>query len=414
MVVRSTIGAVVFRMPYSDKLPAIVKTALGDGVKPVANDVPDPIEPTLTPKEKIHNRLIDRRLESPSTLYSGVGSSGSAMGPIFEEDETVRESDSETSKPTVMQKYLEEQNAKFDDLINKNLGEVLKQQNQFQDEAGWRELVFSLAMARNSSDVSSNLGLLVLRVTRSAYQWIPFVESATVSPEGEVGGESIVHDLNNNLIRTEPSTFESMAIESMDYQGKVRLLRQLQRDLGMESEADITNFMQRVSLESDPPLVDKIQMLMILLIRMAFMGIKLFIPICTAIYTKFQNDDLMVFNNRNFNRLLNSVIHTMASMEDWFDYESHRNSDIGVPTIEILDDVDLPMTGGDSWAAAVARYTMSAWTSNDIDNTDFANDPRYAQYFTDRRKAFEEEESYLRGDHPTVFQVAQQFAHEMG
>lgn len=414
MVVRSTIGAVVFRMPYSDRLPAIVKTALGDEVKPVENDIPDPIEPPLTPKEKIHNRLIDRRLESPSTLHSGVGSSGSAMGPIFEEDETVRESDSETSKSTVMQKYLEEQNAKFDDLINKNLGEVLKQQNQFQDDAGWRELVFSLAMARNSSDVSSNLGLLVLRATRSAYQWIPFVESATVSPEGEVGGESIIHDLNNNLIRTEPSTFESIAIESMDYQDKVRLLRQLQRDLGMESETDITNFMQRVSLESDPPLVDKIQMLMILLVRLAFMGIKLFIPICTAIYTKFQNDDLMVFNNRNFNRLLNTVIHMMASMEDWFDHESHRKSDIGVQTIEILDDVDVPMTGGDSWAAAVARYTMSTWTSHDIDNTDFTNDPRYAQYFTDRRKTFEEEESYLRGDHPTVFQVAQQFAHEMG
>lgn len=411
MVVRSTIGAVVFRMPFSDRLPTIVKTVLDSGTKPPLSD---PVECPLSPKEKIHNRLIDKRLaESPPAMHSGPGPSGNPIYPIFEEDETIRDTESVTSKKTVMQTYLDEQNAKFDDLINKNLGEVLKQQSQFQEDAGWRQLVFNLAMARNSTDVSSNLGLLMLRATRSAYQWIPFVESPTVSPEEENYRDSSLLD-RNDVIRTGSASLEPILLESMDYDDKVRLLRQLQRDLGMEGESDMTDFMQKLSLDKDTPLVDKIQILMILLIRLAFTGLKLFIPLCTAVYTKFKNNDLMVLNNRNFNRLLNTIIQMMVTMEERFDHEATKTDDMGVQTIEFFDNGG-PMPGGDSWAASVARYTMSRWTADSIDNTDFTNDPRYAQYFTEKRKmTIEDEDNFLRGEHPSVFQVAQQFAHEMG
>lgn len=415
MAVRSTIGAVVFRMPFSDRLPTIVKTVLDSGTKPLPSDISGPVDRPLSPKEKIHNRLIDKRLaESPLAMHSGPGPSGSPINPIFEEDKTIRDTESVTSKKTVMQKYLDEQNAKFDDLINKNLSEVLKQQSQFQEDAGWRELVFNLALARNSAEVSSNLGLLVLRATRSAYQWIPFVESPTVSPEDGVYRESSLRDPSNDVIRTGPLSLEPISLESMDYDDKVRLLRQLQRDLGMENESDMTDFMQKLSLDKDTPLVDKIQILIILLIRLAFTGLKLFIPLCTVLYTKFKNNELMVLNNRNFNRVLNTIIQMMVTMGERFDHENNNTNEVGIQTIDFFDNGG-PTPGGDSWAATVARYTMSRWTADSLDNTDFTNDPRYTQYFTEKRKmTIEDEDTFLRGEHPSVFQVAQQFAHEMG
>lgn len=414
MVIRSTISAVVFRMPYSDRLPPIVKTVLDDGRVKLdegrfrqLEHTPDTVARPLSPKEKIHNRLMDKRLaESPVAMNRRTDLTASSLNPIFDEEDTLRETESVTSKRTVMQNYLDEQNAKFDDLINKNLGEVLKQQSQFEDDASWREIMFKLAMARNPTEVSSSLGLLVLRATKSVCLWMPFVESPTVSPDEESYGEAVLRS-NNDLIQT-----NAISLDTMDYNEKVKLLRQLQRDLGLNNESDMTNFTQELS-QKDRPLVDKIQMLMILLIRLAFMGFKLFVPISTAIYTKFKNNELMVLNNRNFNKLLNTVIHVMETMEERLDNETNNTRVPGIQTIEIFEEGGL--AGGDSWASAVARYSMSRWAEDAIDNTDFTNDPRYAQYFAERRKmTIEEEETYLRGEHPSVFQVAQQFARDMG
>lgn len=414
MVVRSTVSAVVSRMPYSDRLPEVVKMVLDDGKGTLRQGIlAKKTEVSLSPKEKVHNRMMDKRIAaSPVSKHSELAVlavPATHVSQIIEEDETVRETGSVTMKKTVMQQYLDEQNAKFDDLINKNLGEVLKQQNKYEEEIGWRALVFDLAMARNASDVSSGVSLLIQRATKTLYSYVTFSEMKPTTALEQV------------IVCSDPASFDAL-MDSMDYNEKVMLFRRLHQDLSIDCDTDMARF-PSFSIGTDTPLVDKIQMMVILLIRLAFIGFKLFIPITTAVYTKFKNNELLFVNSRNFDRLLNTVIHMMENMEERLDYETVRTKD-GKGTLSNDEAIKylgnfkgIGFPGSDSWAASIARYTISKYTRDGTANQDFAADPRFAQYFTDGRRPQNDsdEDNYVDAveGHPSVFQVALQFASEM-
>lgn len=410
MAVRSTISAVVFKLPFSDRLPGVVKNVLDDK-KASKSSAPaaSTLAPPLSPKQKIHNRMMDRRSETGSLTQLGTSlvTQGSPISTILEEDETVRETESVSSKKTVMQQYLDEQNAKFDDLINKNLGEVLQQQ-KYQEEAGWRALVLNVAMARTATEVSTGVGQLVLRASKSVYSYYPFGEKqAVLEPPQEV-------------VRNDQASFNAL-MESLDYNEKVVLMRRLHEELHIPYENDVSRLQAESfqSLREDAPLIDKVQMLMLLLIRLTFIGIKLFIPITTAIYTKFKNNDLLFVNSRNFDRFLLSMINMMGNMEERLDYDNahpRENNDqaTGEAAIEYLGGIQLP--GNDSWAASIARYTISRYTTREGVVEDYTADPKYAQYFTRKRDHNDsDEENYMDAmeEYPSVYQVARQFTNEM-
>lgn len=411
MPLRSTLGAVVLRVPYSDRLPQVVKTVFLEKIE----QNPPETGQDIAPIDKIHSRLMDSRLQDAE------------KPEVVDEDDTVRDTESVSLRKSVMQQYLDEQNAKFDTLINRNLGEVLQQQNRYEDEAGWRSLVLDLATARNTLDVTKSVSLLLLRALKSVYSYVPFTDrtqplSPARSPRAantELAFRETVHEHVSTQYLPGLVSFGTL-MENMDYNEKVLLLRRLHQELGISYDLDLARYPHGRPVLSDTPLAEKIETMMILLIRLAFIGFRLFVPVTTALYHKFINNQLMVFNNRNFNRFLNKVIHTMESVEELLDFETGRKKDGTAFTsddaMEYLGEFKHQIPGSDSWAATIARHTFSRYTKEYAGPPDYATDPRYAQYFTERRRRQDDSDDdiFLEAvEHPSVFQVAREFADQM-
>lgn len=377
---------------------------------------PGRIDPPFSPKEKIHNRIMDkRRAELPKPL-------------VADEDDTVRETESVASRMSVMQQYLDEQNAKFDTLINRNLGEVLQQQNKYEDDPGWRALVLDLATARNTHDVTHSVSQLLHRASRSVYSYVPFGDKTAPSspqtdPLAATTNEMVYHEYRQEHTavggagRSDQVPLGAV-LDRLDYNEKVMLLRRLHQDLGITYDSGASKYSYGRPVLKDTPLAEKIQMMMILLIRLAFIGMRLFVPVTTALYHKFVNNQLLVVNSRNFNRFLNSVIHTMESVEELLDFKTAKKDGAAISSddaMEYLGEFRYQLPGTDSWAATIARHTISRYTRGEGPQ-DYAADPKYAHYFAERRRQRDDSDDdiFLEAvEHPSVFQVAREFADQM-
>lgn len=378
MVVTYLVGMLVSHIPYGDKvapgLAANTKNGVVERETADTNTLPA-LRTTLmltllpSPRQRIHNRIMDRRLATPPTSV--------------DEEETVRDTDSVAAKHVMMQQYLDEQNAKFDHLINRNLGEVLQQQHTFQEDRGWRDAVFAFVALRLHGGVVASMTSMVQHASKAVSHYARGRRDSTTLP-------TAVEASTERDIVVLPAAVVA-AVELLEYRDKVAVLRRLHEDLGVE---DV-----RIAPEH-ALLMDKVQTMTLLLVRLAFIALRLVVPVTTALYTRFKNDDIVLVNRRNLDRLLGSVIHVMESME-----ETLRTR----PDADILDHVAFdPPIGGDSWAATVARHALLRGTK-----ADFARDPRYAHYFTRHLSDSDDEMFADAEDGPSVLQVAQQFANEM-
>lgn len=433
MVVRAVIGVVVNRLPYSDHLPNLVKRMLDDTPQKL-----DPVTPTnepvevLSPRQKIHNRMLDRR--NPS-VYSDSGISTPTSGtttllPGF--DSISEECDTEDS---VVQKYLDEQNAKFDSLINQNMSIVLLQQNKFEDDAPWQQLVFDLMTSKDNEDVAPKLNVLVGKASSYLYSYVPFHKEPKITEVTQAA-------------RTIPDEFPvDNFLDSLDYNTKVRLMKQLRVDLGLTENDDLSKLSIELErhLKSAPSLmIDKLELLMVVSVRLAFLGMKFLIPISTLLYLKFKNNEVLLFNSKNFNRLLSFVIGFMERLEESLHSDKLQTFQYGK-----LQEKELPgeysedreTSKGEALNDELRRYIdewgednntekqTSSWTRSltrmaigkffgSYEVQDYTADPRYSHYFSGKSQLpleYNEDSSDSSDSREqlSVFRIAQQFADEM-
>lgn len=411
MAVRSTLGAVVFRLPYSDKLPKGVKSMLGDKNSPPKTPPPELAERSAG--QKIHSRILEKRLVESPNLPEGT--IPTHLGTPFitqpEEEETLRETDLVASKDRVVQQYLNEQNAKFNKLINRNLQEVLEQQSKFEEEVGWRRLVFELALSRNTEEVTLRVNLLMSKASRTAYSYVPFSKKKKTQPEV-------------NIAEAEARAQSLELLDQLDYDEKVLLLQQLLVDLGVKGDEELAKLSSELGYKSNDSMIDKIELIILLSVRLGFIGLKFFIPITQLIYTKFKNNEMVVFNNNNLSRLLGVAIHMMESLEEKLQVleppQEVKREEAPPMTkeelLKVLDQRQQQEQESKNWLASISRISTGFSPSR---ATDYANDPRYSHYFSDRNlsppsgRLSRSLESSDKRDPPTVLEVAQRFASQM-
>lgn len=463
MVVRAVIGTLVNCIPYSDHLPQFVQHAIYEDTSsyesaklesPLASssDVGTP----MSPQQKIHNRILQNRGSvSTPAMPNDDFSLNDPVDPVdpvlpsqdrsdaLTETETVQDPDS--TRHSMVQKYLDEQNAKFDTLINKNLNVVLQQQNMYEDEASWQQLMVEMAMSRDKEEISLKMTSLMGRASTWIQSHIP--RSISSKPPSRANSRPVsraaVTEADSNeptdaVVRADDATIENF-LDSLDYQTKVNLLRQLRIDLGLSDQDDLLKFSQELS-KSHPGapslLIDKFETLMIISVRLSFICLKFMIPMATLMYLKFRNNDVLFFNNKNFNRLLTLTIRFMESLEKRLKTETlnayqygQQAQDPQASTQTIEQDtavaqlespfnespIDTPKA---TWTDTFTRMAVNYWLKSRSAQADYAKDPRYAQYFSGKKDGqgdWDDRDELNPGEQgqPSFIDIAQQFADQL-
>lgn len=221
------------------------------------------------------------------------------------------EDDESTWKPSIREgpnpmteKYLSEQNEEFNSLINRNLKEVIQQQDSFTEEIGWQRLLIELAMARNSDDLTLKINLLMNKLSDTAYSYIPFIQG---EPSRQIP----------TLIGVPGGRIEALdVLDEMDYDTKVLFLKLLVVDLGLSQNThDLAEYARNLSLTNEATMIDKFELLCLLSIRLSFICLKSVYPICKLLYEKFKEDEILLVNSKNFSKVLSLLIRIMEGFE---------------------------------------------------------------------------------------------------
>ncbi|OBA18027.1 hypothetical protein METBIDRAFT_13935 [Metschnikowia bicuspidata var. bicuspidata NRRL YB-4993] len=307
MVVRAAISTAVNLVPFSDRLPQRVHNLMGSGASRLADLElsPDEVRPLATPSQKIRKKMREKR---PATERSSLAlGRNSSLDAEDDGNDTARDTDTQSLRTERVELYLCEQHDEFTSLINRNLKEVVRQQQQRQaEEAGWRRLVLEIMMARAGDDATQKLVLLVARAQDSIYASVPFIHSERrlQTSAGEYGSSALKVD-------------SAELLDQLDYAQKVALLRHLMVDLGMRADADdIAEFTRGSLLDDDTSIADKLELLVLLLVRLWFIGLRCLVPVLQHIYTRFKENDMLLVNNRNFSRLLTVLARAMVTVEE--------------------------------------------------------------------------------------------------
>lgn len=428
MVVRSTISSVVSRLPYSDKIPQAVRSVLEENnhaitkkedqlvVKgsdePIDLDAPAAGDKTESPGQH-NNKDIYKDPRIKLLKDNGLC--------VTESTTLASECGPDSGNSVLMQQYLSEQNAKFDTLINKNLGAVLRQQNQYEEDAGWRTLIVELAMARTGEEATTNLNSMMGKATRAFKSYIPFKRNDEICQmTEEQAADSFAAEVFEHVI------------EPMDKETKLQILARLKLEVGERTSKSFDH----LDLPPDAPLVDQLEVLAILWVRLAFIGLRYFIPITQMLFQKFKNNEVLLINNKNFSRFLTALAKTMEAAEERLNNHSHsghENSDLpqvvstqterveGYSVSKLAPLVDpKPAPPPNTWREAATRYAVKKLFGSGPQKANYVADPRYFHYFTLRRKVQEtpeetdsdsDESNKLKSG--SVFQIAEAFVKEL-
>lgn len=315
MIGGSTINAVISRLPYSDSIPERIRSLINNEEPAMIQVEPITKAPTIqpSPSEKIRIRMLDRRrADRPN---SGGSTSNAGSEPYDEDDHTRVASEPDVYSNPMVELYLNEQNQEFNMLINRNLKDVMLQQEKFSDEVSWRRLVLELALSRSSDEATLRVNALVNKASDTVYSYIPLMGESRHTRQ-------VLDDYENSRQQAETLAM----LDPLDYDHKVVLLKQLMVDLGMKSNAEeVINYSRGVTLLDDATMVDKIELLTLLLVRLWFIGLRYFMPISKLLYHKFKENEIALVNNRNFSRFLTVLVRSMESLEEKLSSGSAQN-----------------------------------------------------------------------------------------
>lgn len=464
MVVRAVIGLVMNRVPFSDHLPQFVQSVIYEDTSSYESAKLDsPLttssdsDAPMSPQQKIHSRILQKRgspVSVPGVPNDGFLLDNSGSVPVADHSDALTEAetvhDADTTRQSMVQKYLDEQNAKFDSLINKNLNVVLQQQSMYEDESSWQQLMVEMAMSRDKDEISLKMTSLMGRASNWIQSHIPRSISSRSSSRGNSRAvsraavtEADTNEQTDAVVRADDATIENF-LDSLDYQTKVNLLKQLRVDLCISDHDDLSKFSKELS-KTHPGaptlLIDKFETLMIISVRLSFICLKFMIPMATLMYLKFKNNDVLFFNNKNFNRLLSFTIKFMESLEKRLKTETLNAYQYGqesqkaetatqtiegqlerpldtiettAPVSELPQPVETPRT---TWTDTFTRMAVNYWIKSRNSKADYAKDPRYAQYFSAKKEALGGEwdgDEFNPADQELSFiDIAQQFADQL-
>lgn len=303
MVISSAIYSLVTRMPYSDRIPdsvwGVLQTPSLKEQEAEENRLAEPVDPPPTPRQILHARLLDRRVQTQNASESGSAT-------LAETESERAESMSDYNTNTVMQKYLEDQNCKFIELIDKNLDAVLQQQTQFEEDAFWKGFVFDLTRYAAKDKLVFKSKSLVGRAMNFGMSFV-LSSGEAKKPSAEA------------LQAEERQAHWQEMLDPLDHRSKVELLRQLYVDLGFPDQKNKLKLHDLAHPDVRPDsLLSQIELLAVLWIRLCFAGVRTFTPKAKSLYTKFKADELFLFNSKNFERALMAMIKAMELADEKF------------------------------------------------------------------------------------------------
>lgn len=488
MVVREVLGKVVRKMPYSGYLPtSLIGHENDERIDKPLSALGISTAAELSPRDTIHNRIISNRSEQMSKENSvdptlelsclnycdtfddfSIETSPINRLKNKETSDKIRSDDSETSDTLIqsllnlgklysaenkygqskmlstveeknedcdmktirIERYLNEQNKKFDELVGNNLDIVLQDTSSDlkRNVIGLLD-VYDYKLLDKLMDISNIIGI----TCNNVLHFTPFKkEGSEVSDKGldleSVSKES--YDAANNeldqIVRTidNKSSVDSLLV-SLDYDTKVKLFTQLREELCYDEEGicaagrnrfmsvdeDMCNDTTNDKTENDL-LVDKLQLCIIISIKLLFMGLKLTIPLSKILYQRFINNQMFIVNSKNANKFLSFIIKIMRSLESHLNNDTFASNQYGyekgihenqLQLNQLYDEMTssngyFTLQSGNqstdsSWKKAMAEYILLKYMCKDS-TTDKKSDPRYSKFFSNPAAPLSSASSY--------------------
>lgn len=136
-------------------------------------------------------------------------------------------------------------------------------------------------------------------------------------PNEEIGEQIMIAKDYENTSDLIDEEFEEL-LNQLNLRDKLRLYKKIKIDLGFKGTNEIKlneNYYNKLTL------LDKIEIIIIFLIKLNFLILRYSIPISKKIYNKFYSNKIYLLNYYNFNKFLNLIIGIMNTIEIKFHEE---------------------------------------------------------------------------------------------
>lgn len=276
-----------------------------------------------------------------------------------------------------VEQYMNDQNNKFNELITNNIGAVLRED---EDEEEQENIVFNynkdlnpgvalLSMVYdNRKAIASSVYKYGKQQVSSRLPYIPFINPKNEISQDETNeylvgnkqeslsspfaspilGKALM-TLDNSKAVTKMKQDEEISVDlsqqniidqrkfdqlmtnlddevkidifldSLDEKTKINLLHLLRKDLNMYNQQDTTlspqSAVQNLYYNENISTIDKIQIFIIISVKLFITGIKLFIPITKYLLYKFQQNQMYIFNAKNMQNIFNFLIKFMNYLD---------------------------------------------------------------------------------------------------
>ncbi|KAI5962426.1 uncharacterized protein KGF55_003502 [Candida pseudojiufengensis] len=321
-----------------------------------------PVSTRLNKRKNQSNKIKNPFATSSTTISNGSSAYTSAI-------QTSSESEEEENEEIKVKQYLNDQNSKFNDLINNNIDVVLNEdksqhshQNQVQQQqipSTPTQLLFKMAYD-NKGAIANSIYQYGKQQISSKLPYIPIINPKTNdqtpkveeidnfitpklgSPLLDNNSELIQYDrvYEDNTSLTQQNIIDQqhfdhlmnnlddeikidIFLDSLDRETKLNLFKSLRKDLNIVGD-DIDDYstttttgdnIRNLYYNSNMSTIDKFQMFIIVSIKLFITGIKLFIPITKYIIYKFQKNDLFIFNSKNLNKFIDFILKFMNFLD---------------------------------------------------------------------------------------------------
>lgn len=319
MTVRDSFTNVVRSIPGSDKLPRPILWALdkvprntNESSNKETSDSSTNIAHSLSPSQTLRHRMAARRgqvlheltIEDLAIQAKDEVSSNSESSSLrLFGDNTIQGSDSDYMNDQIVDDFLSEQNEKFNTLIHRNLKEVMIQQQHFEEKDRWPTLVLDLMLSKDISGATQSANLLVNKLSATAISYFPLLAQKHTP-------QAFVEEYETHIVHERIKRHLEQYLE----EERESIYKELNQEFGEQVPPQLLS--REHLLGSNATYLDKIEALFILSIRLSFAGLKHSIPIMQLAANKFKNDQIIVFNSSNFNRLLSFIINILEKLEN--------------------------------------------------------------------------------------------------
>ncbi|KAL6450938.1 hypothetical protein SBY92_001187 [Candida maltosa Xu316] len=256
------------------------------------------------------------------------------------------QSDTSSSSSLKFKEYLHDQNNKFDQLITKNIDVVLHPElNQTPNERlvqmviDNRRAIAGTLYSMGKAQISSRLPYIPFLNTKEETEESESTESTPTllgSPFTDYCQQIVEYEGNQPYIEEPDSPqkahFDQLMthlddeikvdifIDTLDDKTKLMLYESLKHDLKDYRQQQENSL--RDIYHASP--LDKIQIFIIISVKLFITGIKLFVPITKYLIHKFQNNQLFIFNMKNVEKFIDLVLRFM----NYLDSKLNNNEEV--------------------------------------------------------------------------------------